>query len=198
MYGTTTIKQKQIIWDGDMAITFDNTNIRRKTPIKRNSKFFSSEDFGLEMEFAMEYMEQDANQTIILYQVDYEKTKVNDIYKEAKKDKIRFKTPVELTVIYDLQDSETKAYRENMSKGVYVKPGKLTFSVLLKELEEKSCDISRGDYIGIQINPEFMIYFTVADDGKMAMTSNKNTLYGKIPFYRTIQCNYIDPSEMNG
>lgn len=181
-----------------MAITFDNTNIRRKNPIKRNSKFFSSEDFGLEMEFAMEYMEQDANQTIILYQVDYEKTKVNDVYKEATKDKIRFKTPVELTVIYDLQDSETKAYRENMAKGIYVKPGKLTFSVLLKELEENGCDISRGDYIGIQINPEFMIYFTVADDGKMAMTSNKNTLYGTQPYYRTIICSPVDMSEFNG
>lgn len=181
-----------------MGITFDNTNIRRKNPIKRNSKFFSSEDFSLEMEFAREYMEQDANQTIILYQVDYEKTKVNDVYNEADKSNIRFKTPVELTVIYDLEDAETKAYRENMSKGIYVKPGKLTFSVLLSELEEVGCDIARGDYIGIQITPEYMIYFTVADDGKMAMTSNKNTLYGTQPYYRTIRCNYIDTNEFNG
>jgi hypothetical protein len=181
-----------------MPITFDNTNIRRKNPIKRNNKFFSSEDFTLEMEFTTEYMEQDANQTIILYQVDYEKTKVNDVYKEAEKGKIRFKTPVELTVIYDLEDAETKAYKENMSKGIYVKPGKLTFSVLLTELEEVGCDISRGDYIGIQITPEYMIYFTVADDGKMGMTSNKNTLYGTQPFYRTVRCNYVDVSEFNG
>ena len=74
-----------------MAITFDNTNIKRKNPIKRNSKFFSGEDYDLEMEFATEYMEQDANQTIILYQVDYEKTKVNDIYKEASKENIKLK-----------------------------------------------------------------------------------------------------------
>ncbi len=179
-------------------ITFDNTNIKRKNPIKRNNKFFGGEDYDLEMEFATEYMEQDANQTIVLYQVDYEKTKVNSVYNEAEKDKIRFKTPIELTVVYDLQDAETKAYRENMSKGVYVKPGKLTFSILLKELEENNCDINRGDYIGIQITPEYMIYYTVADDGKMAMTSNKNTIYGKQPYYRTIQCNYIDPNEFNG
>jgi len=182
----------------NMAIRFDTTNIRRKNPIKRNSKFFGGEDYDLEMEFATEYMEQDANQTIVLYQVDYEKTKVNDVYNEAEHGNIRFKTPIELTVIYDLQDSETKAYRENISKGIYVKPGKLVFSILLKELEENSCDINRGDYIGVQINPEYMIYFTVADDGKMAMTSNKNTIYGKVPFYRTIICNYIEPSEMNG
>ena len=179
-----------------MAITFNNTNIKRKTPIKRNSKFFSNEDFALEMEFTTEYMEQDANQTIILYQVDYEKTKVNDIYKEADKSNIKFKTPVELTVIYDLEDAETKAYRENVSKGIYVKPGKLTFSVLLKELEEVGCDISRGDVVGIQIDEQTMIYYTVADDGKMAMTANKNTLYGIKPFYRTIRCNYLDPVDV--
>lgn len=179
-------------------ITFDNTNIRRKNPIKRNNKFFSEEDFNLEMEFTTEYMEQDANQTIILYQVDYEKTMVNDIYKEASKENLRFKTPVEITVIYDLQDSETKAYRENMSKGIYVKPGKLTFSVLLKELEENNCDINRGDYIGIIISEDKMIYYVVTDDGKMASTSNKNTLYGKKIFYRTCQAAYVDPNEFNG
>ena len=181
-----------------MSITFDNTNIKRKTPIKRNNKFFSGEDYDLEMEFATEYMEQDANQTIILYQVDYEKTKVNDIYNEAEKDKIRFKTPIELTVIYDLQDAETKAYKENISKGIYVKPGKLVFSVLLKELEENNCDINRGDYIGVMVNENFTIYYTVADDGKVQMTSNKNTIYGKKPYFRQITANYVDPSEMQG
>lgn len=181
-----------------MPITFDTTNIRRKNPIKRNNKFFGAEDFDLEMEFATEYMEQDANQTVILYRVDYEKTKVNDVYNEADKSNIKFKPAVELTVVYDLQDAQTKAYRDNMSKGIYVKPGKLVFSVLLKELEETNCDINRGDYIGVQITPEFMIYFTVADDGRMAMTSNKNTIYGKQPYFRTITCNYVDPSEMNG
>jgi hypothetical protein len=43
-----------------------------------------------------------------------------------------------------------------------------------------------------------MIYYTVADDGKMAMTSNKNTLYGVRPFYRTIVCSPVDKNEFNG
>ena len=181
-----------------MAITFNNGNVKRKTPIKRNTKFFSDEDYGLEMEFASEYMEQDAGQTVVLYQVDYEKTNVNDIYKEADRDKIRFKTPIELTVIYDLQDTEMRAYKEQISKGAYAKPGKLVFSVLLKELEEKKCDIRRGDYIGVQITTDYMIFYTVADDGRMAMTSNKNTIYGRKPFYRTIIGNYVDPVDFQG
>ena len=35
-----------------MALTFDTVNIKRKVTIKRNTKFFSGEDFKLEMEFA--------------------------------------------------------------------------------------------------------------------------------------------------
>lgn len=177
---------------------FDNIPDRKKIPIKRNSKFFSGEDFDLEMDFSREYMEQDANQTIILYQVDMTETKVNDIYNEASKNAIRYKPPVELTCIYDIQDAEVRAYSEQNKKGLYSKPGKLTFSVLLTELEEKKCDIKRGDYIGIQITPEYRIYFTVTNDGKMGMTSNKNTIYGKAPYYRTCEAAYADETEFNG
>ena len=63
-----------------MELQFNNTTLKRKTPLKRNHKFFGRDDINLEMEFAMEYMEQDANQTVILYQVDLSKTKVNDVY----------------------------------------------------------------------------------------------------------------------
>ena len=177
---------------------FDNIPTRKKVPIKRNNKFFSGDDFNLEMHFSKEYMEQDANQTIILYQVDMTQTKVNDIYNEAQKNAIRFKPPVELTCIYDIQDAEVRSYSEQNKKGLYAKPGKLTFSVLLEELEEKKCDIKRGDYIGIQITPEYRIYFTVTNDGKMGMTSNKNTIYGTAPFYRIFEGAYVDETEFNG
>lgn len=180
-----------------MAISFNNNQIRRKNPIKRNNKFFSAEDFSVEMDFATEYMEQDANQTIILYQVDYQKTMVNDIYNEADKNNIRFKTPVELTVIYNIEDAETKAYKESLSKGIYVKPGKLTFGILLKELEENNCDISRGDYIGVAIDEQTILYWTVTNDGKMASSSNKNTLYGTKPYYREITCAPVDINDIN-
>ena len=50
-----------------------------KVPITRNNKFFSQEDYELQLEYLREYIEEDANQTVILYQVDYNRTKVNDI-----------------------------------------------------------------------------------------------------------------------
>lgn len=181
-----------------MGLNFNNTNGVKKVPIKRNTKFFSGEDFDLELEFAKEYIEQDANQTVILYRVDLDKTKVNDIYKEASKDAIRFKTPIEIPVIYEINDAELKAYGTKMQKGIYAQTGKLTFSVLISTLEEYDCDISRGDYIGIQIDSTHREYFTVTDDGRVASTSNRFTMYGTKPFARKIECASVDLGEFNG
>lgn len=181
-----------------MALNFNNSKNKEKVPVTRNNKFFGMEDFDLEMGFATEYLEQDANQTVILYQVDYVNTKVDDIYKEAKKDAIRFKTPIEIPVIYDISDAEMKSYNNKLQKGIYAQTGKLTFSVLLTTLEEYGCDISRGDYIGAQIDTEHREYFTVVDDGRVNMTSNKFTLYGTKPYARQIVAVPIDSNEFNG
>jgi hypothetical protein len=180
-----------------MAIEF-NGKTNRKVPIKRNNKFFGGEDFDLELDFAKEYIEQDANQTVILYRVDLDKTQVNDIYKEAKKDAIRFLPPIELPVVYEIGESEMKAYGTKLQKGIYAQTGKLTFTVLLSTLEEYGCDISRGDYIGVQIDSTHREYFTVTDDGRVATTSNRYSLYGTMPYARKIECASVDLGEFNG
>lgn len=172
--------------------------MNRKNPIKRNNMFFSKSDFDLEMEIARGYMEEDMNQTVILFEVDLSKTNVNDIYNEASKKNIRFKTPIELTVRYEITNAEMRSYDKSLNKGVYSKPGNLDFTILNSTLEEVNRDIKRGDYIGVQITPEEILYFTVYDDGKVASYSNANTLYGVKPFFRQIKCNYVDPSEFEG
>lgn len=179
-----------------MSINFNKT--QKKVPITRNTKFFSEEDFDLEIGFATEYIEEDANQTIILYRVDLSSTKVNDIYKEAKNNSIRFLTPIELPVIYEIDDAELKSYAGSVQKGVYAQTGKLRFTILNSTLEEYDCDISRGDYIGIQIDNTHREYFTVTNDGRVASMSNKFTMYGTKPFARTIECASIDKNEFNG
>lgn len=181
-----------------MSITFNNNSTKKRVPIKRNTKFFSQEDFDLEIGFASEYIEQDANQTIILYRVDLSNTKVNDIYKEAKKESIRFLPPIELPVVYEIDDAELKSYGSSVQKGIYMQTGKLKFTILNSTLEEYGCDISRGDYIGIQIDSIHREYFTVVNDGRVGSMSNKYTMYGTKPFARQIECASIDKNEFNG
>lgn len=172
--------------------------MNKRNPINRNKLFFSESDFDLEIDLAREYLETDMNQTVVLFEVELSKTNTNDIYHEASKKNIRFKPPVELSVKYEITQSEMRSYEKNNSKGVYSKPGNLDFTVLNKTLEEVKRDIKRGDYIGVQITSDEMLYFTVYDDGKVASYTNANTLYGVKPFYRQIKCNYVDPSEFEG
>ena len=47
-----------------------NTNNIKRVPISRNNLFYSESDFQYEMEIGKNYLEQDMNQTIILYEVD--------------------------------------------------------------------------------------------------------------------------------
>ena len=172
--------------------------MNRKNPINRNQMFFSKSDFEFEIEMARDYLEQDMNQTVVLFEVDLSKTNTNDIYHEATKKNIRFKNPVEITVRYEITEAEMRSYDKTNNKGVYSKPGTLNFTVLNTTLEEVNRDIKRGDYIGVQITPEEILYFCVFDDGKVASYSNSKTLYGVKPFYREVKCNYVDPAEFEG
>lgn len=178
-------------------LKLDNKQNKKRVPIVRNNKFFSGEDFNMELDFAKEYIEQDAHQTVILYRVDMETTNVNDIYKESKQGAVKFKSPIEIPVVFEIDDAEMKTYDNNKTKGVYAKPGKLTFGVLISTLEDYDCDINRGDYIGVQINEQLVEYYVVSDDGRVGSYSNKRSLYGIKGLYRTIVAAPVDKIEFN-
>ena len=166
------------------------TDIKRKNPINRNNFFTSQDQINFQIGIGMEYVNKIVNQTVVLYEIDRENTKVNDIYNEANLDNLVFKTPVELNVLYRLDKSELKTYDTETIKGYYVKVGQLTFSIFEKELEENGCDIKRGDYIGLQVTPEHMEFFVVADDGRVNY-DNAHTLWGTVPYYRSVVCTVV-------
>ncbi len=173
-----------------MELKMNNSNIKRKNPINRNNLFVSSDQFEFQIGMSMEYINKVLNQTIVLYEIDLNKTKNNDIYQESKFSDIVFKTPIELNVMYNLSKGELKSYDNKTIKGYYVKVGKLNFQILEKELEENHCDIKRGDYIGLQVTPEHMEYFIVTDDGRVNY-DNKHTLWGTKPYFRSISCTVV-------
>ena len=163
----------------------DNTKIKRKNPVNRNNVFTSQDQVNLQIRMGMEYVKI-LNQTVVVYEVDRDATKVDDIYNEAKFSELSFKTPVEINVLYKIDDHEVKTYDQSNMKGYYVKVGKMSFCVYEKELRENECDINRGDYIGIQVTPEHMEYFIVTDDGRVNY-DNKHTMWGTVPYYRTVK-----------
>lgn len=174
-----------------------NTNPIRKNPITRNNLFYSESSFNLDTEIGKNYLETDVNQTIVLFSVDLSKTNLNAVYGETKKDEIVFFPPVELHVIYEIDESELKTYDKSKNLGSYVKSGKLTFGVYQETLDENNVEIKVGDYIGVQVTPEHMEYYTVVNDGRNNF-SNNMSIYGYRPNYRNVSCVYVDPNEFNG
>ena len=78
-----------------------NTNKVKRVPINRNNLFYDENSFQYEMMIAKNYIEQDLNQTLVLFEVDLNKTNLNNEYKEAKSNGVVFKTPVEIHCMYN-------------------------------------------------------------------------------------------------
>lgn len=174
-----------------------NYKSEKKIPINRNNLFYSEKDFLFEQEIGKEYIEQDVNQKIILFQVDLEKTNMDVLYNETRADEIIFKTPIELPCLYEIQDSELRTYDNKKNLGMYRKTGKLDFTVYEQTLLEHQCDIKIGDYIGVQINETHTEYFVVTDDGRNNY-GNSQTMYGYKNFYRHCYAAPVDNNEFNG
>ena len=100
----------------------------KRIPITRINKFFSGEDFDLEVSMGREAIEGDGNFTIVLYRVDRENTEYDAVYGEASKDGIRYFAPVELKVVPILGEPENKTYNSN-GTGRYLQDGPLTFGI---------------------------------------------------------------------
>ena len=171
----------------------DNKKI---TPITRINKFFSEEDFGLEISMGREALEGDGNFTVILYRVDRETSASDNLYGEAPKDGIKYFSPVELKVVPILDEAENKAYNGNGSLR-YLQDGQFTFGIYDSQLSELDVQISYGDYIGYPVTETEIRYFSVVNDG-VKNYDNKHTIMGYKGAFRTIKCAPIDSNEFRG
>jgi hypothetical protein len=169
---------------------------QRRVPIERLNKFFSAEDFELEIGFGREWLEGDINIKVILYQVDREQTTNDDIYGEAGKGEIRFKPPIEIPVNFNYAGPTNKNYNSDGSLR-YLERGNITIGVYQDQLDELGVDISYGDYIGYPETETKIKYFTVSNDGRVN-ADNAHTIVGYKGFYRTITCVPTDLDEFDG
>lgn len=170
----------------------------RKSKINRNSMFYSEKDYQFDMEIGMDYIAQDMNQTITLFQVDRVRTDSLDIYGESTDEKaISYKEPVELNVVYLVDEALNSSYDKTQNLARYLLTGNLSFGVYEKTLTDNKVDISYGDYIGIQVTPEQMEYWVVTNDGRINF-DNKHSMFGYKPLYRTVKCTAVDKNEFNG
>ena len=119
---------------------------QRKIPITRLNKFFSGEDFNLDIAMGREWLEGDMNFTLVLYKVDRQKTKTDDVYGETVSDGIKFLPPVEFKGYVQVLAPENKMLGN--SKIEQFEPGNIKIGVYQDTLDELGVDIDYGDYIG--------------------------------------------------
>lgn len=167
----------------------------KKVPITRLGKFFGAEDFDLDINMGEEWLHGDMNFTCVLYRVDKQKTKVDDVYGEALSDGINFMPPIEFKALVQVMAPENK-YVGN-TKVDQVEPGNARFSVYQKHLDELGIDINYGDYIGYYETETRVRYYVVNNDGRV-VSDNKHTYAGYKPFYRTIIGSSVSQNEFRG
>lgn len=169
----------------------------RIIPINRNNRFFSREDFDLEISFGREAIEEDGNFTIILYRVDRTLTSSDSLYGESTMDGIRFLPPVELKVMPNLSAPENKTYNSGSGSLRYLQDGQLTFSIYEAQLAELDIELGYGDYVGYAVTESELRYFSVVNDGKKTY-DNTHTILGYKGAFRTVLCAAIDANEFRG
>lgn len=165
----------------------------RRVPINRVNKFFSENDYQLQIQMGRESVENFGNFVVILFKVNRERTQFDDIYGEATNEGIKYHPPMELKVVPIINSPENKTYNKNGSLN-YLEDGQLTFGIYQDQLDELETDISYGDYIGYQISENEIRYYSVVNDGRKNY-DNKHTILGYKGTFRTVICSVVDETE---
>ena len=106
---------------------------QNKVPITRLNKFFSEEDFNLDINMGEEWLHGDMNFTLVLYRVDKQRTNNDDVYGETLEDGIQFLAPVEFKGYVQVEAPANTDY--GSSKLSQMEPGNLKVGVYQKHLD---------------------------------------------------------------
>lgn len=164
-------------------------------PITRLNKFFSEEDFNLDIELGSEWLHGDMNFSLVLYRVDRKRTTKDAVYGEVVEDGIQFLPPVEFKGYVQIEIPENKDMGD--SKLSQMESGNIKIGVYQNQLDMLTIDINFGDYIGYYETEERVRYFTVVNDGRVNL-DNKHTYGGYKKFYRSIIASPVNENEFKG
>ncbi len=168
---------------------------QNKVPITRLNKFFSEEDFNLDITMGEEWLHGDMNFTLVLYKVDKQRTNNDDVYGEALEDGIQFLPTVEFKGYVQVEaPTNTDLGSSKLSQ---MEPGNLKVGVYQKHLDEMGIEIEYGDYIGYYETETRVRYYSVVNDGRV-FSDNKHTYGGYKPFYRSIIASPVTDNEFKG
>lgn len=162
------------------------------TPINRNQKFFSEEEYLYYLDMAREHMAS-LDTKVLFIKIDKEKSQIDDLYGEGYKTEITVKEAIEIPAIIKFGIPENKTYIEDKGILRYEEFGNLEVNVLLEDIKQMNAHITYGDYVGYQVDESTIVYFEVSNDAQKHYENSKS-FFGYRPFWKTITC---VPSQIN-
>lgn len=150
---------------------------------ERYGLFMNDASFELDIMYGREYLKTDSPFKLKYYRIDVIKTKVDELYGESKPADKKFFPPVELSVMVDIEDGETKYQSEN---GIPRNDtGQLVFGIYLDELKEKGVEILRGNYVSFNFSGEKERFYEIDEADNVSDMSSRSR-GGFKPFWKKI------------
>lgn len=169
--------------------------MEKKIPITRIGKFFGVNDFELDISMGEEWVSGDMNFKVVLYRVDKQKTKKDNVYGEVMENEIVFLAPIEINSIVKIELPSQRTLGNSLINNN--EPGNLIFHVYSHVLNDLGVEISLGDYIGYYEREDFVRYYSIVNDGRIT-SDNKHSYGGYKNFYKTFIAAPVMKNEFNG
>jgi len=147
--------------------------------------FMTDNSFDLDVMYGRNFLQTDNAQKVIIHKINLTKTKSHTLYGQSKtKDKV-FMSPVEISVMVNIDDGKQEYYGGNQGGIARDDSGNISFGVYLKELEEKELEIDRGDIVEYNMSGEKNRYYEV-ESANNVTDETKKTIGGFKPYWKRI------------
>jgi hypothetical protein len=150
---------------------------------ERYGMYMSDNSFDLDVMYGREYLKTDSPFYVTYYKINQIKSKVDDLYGEAKASDKKFFSPIKLNVMIDIEDGDLKFLSETGIDDV----GNLVFGIFEEELKEKQLEITLGDFISYNVSGQRERFFEIAKADYVADASSKTRGGFRSAYWRKVE-----------
>jgi len=151
----------------------------------RMGLFMDNNSFNLDVMYGRNFLQTDNAQTVKIHKINVIETKVHSLYGQAKTKDKKFMSPVELSVMVNIEEGKQEYYGGNQGGIARDDSGNISFGIYLEELKEKEIEIDRGDIIEYNMSGEKNRYYEV-ESANNVTDETKKTIGGFKPYWKKI------------
>lgn len=152
---------------------------------ERYGMYMSDNSFDLDVMYGREYLKTDSPFYVTYYKINQIKSRVDDLYGEAKAADKKFFSPIKLNVMIDIEDGDLKFLSETGIGRDDV--GNLVFGIFEEELKEKGLEITIGDFVSYNVSGQRERFFEIAKADYVADASSKTRGGFRSAYWRKVE-----------